>query len=159
MGNISAREERKKQGSRIREERKRQGLTLKNMSEMLGCSEQALSQYELGTRPIRSEMLEKISRVLQIPIQSLFNETVVFLSSDKAIEQVRENYMKKVDQLSFFLSAEDNTCEAARLLKLYSQLNGVGQRKLLEYAADMRSVYKYCKAEFQIIADQDSDET
>lgn len=128
------------------------------MSEMLGCSEQAVSQYELGTRPIRSEMLEKIARVLQIPVQSLFNETTVFLSSDKVIEQVRKNYEERVDQLRSFLNVEDRPEEAAHLLKLYSQLNSVGQRKLLEYAADMRNVYKYCKPEFQAIGNQDPTE-
>lgn len=158
MGKISLMEERKKQGLRIREERKKQKLTLKTMSEMLGCSEQAVSQYERGTRPVRSEMLEKIARVLQIPVQSLFDETTVFLSSGEAAEQVWKNYAAKIDQLRSFLNVEDRPQEAAHLLKLYSQLNSVGQRKLLEYAADMRNVYKYCKPEFQAIGNQDPTE-
>lgn len=156
---LSVRDERKKQGARIRAERKKQGFTLKTMSEMLGCSEQAVSQYELGTRPIKSDMLEKIANVLQVPVQSFFHEAaIIFEQQGDFAETLWKEHEEKLARLSEFLLQDDNVEDAYRLITVFSQLNNIGKKRLLEYAGDMRSIFKYCKTKEQMFPGFDFEE-
>ena len=52
-------------GQRIKKERKAHGMTLKDLGRAVGLSEQAISQYERGTRLINNETLKRIYDVLE----------------------------------------------------------------------------------------------
>lgn len=58
-------------GNKIREIRKNKGLSMKVLGQMIGVSEQAISQYERGLRNINLETLFKISNALNIPLKSI----------------------------------------------------------------------------------------
>ncbi len=60
-------------GSIIREERKAQGLTMKELGGIIGVSEQAISQYELGKRAIKYEVLEKIAAAFGMSVPKLLD--------------------------------------------------------------------------------------
>ena len=47
-------------GKQIRAHRKAHNMTLKDLGQMIGLSEQAISQYERGTRKVTNETLKKI---------------------------------------------------------------------------------------------------
>ena len=55
----------------IREYRKRAGMTMKELGDRVGCSEAAISLYELGKREASYEMLLKISEVLGTDVNHL----------------------------------------------------------------------------------------
>ena len=54
-------------GARLREAREARGLTAIALSEIVGVSRQAVSQYEMDTGSPRPEVLKNISRVLNVP--------------------------------------------------------------------------------------------
>ena len=59
-------------GSEIREVRKARNLTLKQLSELTSCSAAYLSRIELGTARISVELLNEISKALDVEAQWFF---------------------------------------------------------------------------------------
>jgi len=55
----------------IREYRKRAGMTMKELGDRVGCSEAAISLYELGKREAPYEILLQISEVLDTDVNHL----------------------------------------------------------------------------------------
>lgn len=58
-------------GEAIRKERKGKKITGKRLASMVNCSEQAISQYERGVRPLKTEMLYSIAEALSVPVETL----------------------------------------------------------------------------------------
>ncbi len=56
---------------RIRYYRERMGLTMYELGQKVGCTESAISNYELGKRKPDYEMLLKISEVLETDVMHL----------------------------------------------------------------------------------------
>lgn len=61
-------------GERIRAARKRAGMTLEEVSDKLGISYQSFAQWETGKRKPKYETLQRISDVLQVPVESLIHD-------------------------------------------------------------------------------------
>ena len=59
-------------GARLREGREARGLTAIALSEILGVSRQAVSQYENSQQTPRPEIMLKIEQVLGLPLGLLF---------------------------------------------------------------------------------------
>ena len=57
----------------IRRERKCKELTLKQLADLVHCSEQAISQYERGVRPLSTKMLCKIAEALDASVFMVTN--------------------------------------------------------------------------------------
>jgi transcriptional regulator with XRE-family HTH domain len=55
-------------GSRIQQAREELGLTQEEMAAKLGCTQEALSNYELGKRRLYLSSLEKIAEILGKPL-------------------------------------------------------------------------------------------
>ena len=55
-------------GSNIRKCRQGKKMTMKQLAAIVGVSEQAISQYELGKRTIKIELLRKIATALNVPL-------------------------------------------------------------------------------------------
>lgn len=67
-------ESRKEIGKIIRDFRKDRKLSMKQLGAMIGVSEQAISQYELGKRDISAEQLKLIAAALNIPKSILLTD-------------------------------------------------------------------------------------
>ena len=61
-------------GMRIRASRKQHGKSMKWLGEQVGVSEQAISQYELGKRPIQVGTVLRIAEALGINSNYLFGD-------------------------------------------------------------------------------------
>jgi transcriptional regulator with XRE-family HTH domain len=61
-------------GGIIRKERKKQKLSMKELAVRVNMSEQAISQYERGTRKLKQEIASKISEALNYPIMELLDK-------------------------------------------------------------------------------------
>ena len=58
-------------GERIRSIRKKKGIPMKQLADMIGVSEQAVSQYELGKRAVKIDTAEKIASALGVPLAEI----------------------------------------------------------------------------------------
>lgn len=61
-------------GQIIRKIRKDREITMKQLAELTGVSEQAISQYELGKRKISSELIKLIAAALAVPPRLLLTD-------------------------------------------------------------------------------------
>ena len=73
-------------GELIRKHRKLNNLSMKKLGELIGVSEQAISQYERGLRNVNLEVLIKISHVLNIPINNFTSDESIWIKFDKVME-------------------------------------------------------------------------
>jgi Zn-dependent peptidase ImmA (M78 family)/DNA-binding XRE family transcriptional regulator len=71
-------------GARLREGREARGLTAIALSEILGVSRQAVSQYENDQQTPRPDVMERIERVLNLPPE-FFSRPVENLPEDRRI--------------------------------------------------------------------------
>ncbi len=61
-------------GSRIREARERLGLSQEDLANLIGKSQNAVSDYEHGRRAIRISELPELARALKLPIAYFFGD-------------------------------------------------------------------------------------
>ncbi|MCL1918542.1 MAG: helix-turn-helix transcriptional regulator [Peptococcaceae bacterium] len=61
-------------GSFLREIRKDQKISMRELGEVIGMSEQAISQYERGVRPLRHSIAEKIAEALGTSVSRVLLE-------------------------------------------------------------------------------------
>ncbi len=61
-------------GARLRQRRTLLGMTQTNMGDVLGLSFQQVQKYENGTNRISASRLFDLSRVLDVPVESFFEE-------------------------------------------------------------------------------------
>lgn len=91
-------------GERLREAREARGLTQISLSEILGVSNRAISQYENGTDSPHPEIMQKIPGVLNMPFQFFFrpiadheigNSTIFYRSMSSATAMARSRAERK----------------------------------------------------------------
>lgn len=90
--------------NKIRECRKRKGLSQEELANKIGVKRAVVSKYETGKISPRIEIIQKISRVLGVPVHELVGDTMyidtvenisTLLSSGKATP---ENLAKKLKE-------------------------------------------------------------
>jgi transcriptional regulator with XRE-family HTH domain len=86
-------------GSLIREERKAQGMTMKELGKAIGVTEQAISQYELGKRPVKYETVEKIVKAFGMSLPVFLDQYGLY------DEQIPSHFDGDVDAYESFKSA------------------------------------------------------
>ncbi|RXM57315.1 helix-turn-helix domain-containing protein [Clostridium tetani] len=64
-------------GKQIRKERLKKNITMKQLGEMVGVSEQAISQYERDIRTPNDKTLKLIAEALDVNIGSLFDLDII----------------------------------------------------------------------------------
>ena len=108
-------------GEIIRNERKKKHLTQKELAELIGTTQPALSAYENNTMVPMYGTLALIADALDLNLISLLDpewgKNHVILSTDQEIE----------------------------IHKILVELNTEGQNKVLEYASDIKENSKYRK--------------
>lgn len=86
-------------GRKIREVRKSKDLTLKQLATAVGFSEQAISQYELGKRPITIGTLRKIATALDVHISELVSPDLLDdMESSEEYEQ-QKRFERAIEEL------------------------------------------------------------
>ena len=66
-------------GDAIRKHRKRQGITMEELAKKIGISQPYLSQIERGNKKCPIELLDKISKELQVDLSIFFDESRIEL--------------------------------------------------------------------------------
>lgn len=115
-------------GKRIREFRKKRELSMRELGRAIGVSEQAISQYELGKRPVTSDTIRKICKTLNVPVEKLF------LGDD--------SFWNEGDEGLFGQSFERDM-----IIMDFDKMNRKGQKKAYEFISDLAQLPKYQKKE------------
>lgn len=58
-------------GKRIKEELERRGISQKELCQMVGVNESAMSKYLNSTKPLRTDIVSKIARALDMNVYQL----------------------------------------------------------------------------------------
>lgn len=113
-------------GEFIRSKRKEKNLTLKQLAKEIGLSHTYLSQIELGDRKASPDILNKMSKTLDVPHQYLmekagYNKTTdskeIFQTQLLSLQEMRIRKAMEVDAVSLELSRSDLNEETRRHLE------------------------------------------
>ena len=74
-------------GDTMRNIRKQKGMTLQQLADILGCSQQNISQYESGKRTPKLKTVQKIADALNVNVNDLLESPL----DDSPIYQVLKN--------------------------------------------------------------------
>lgn len=108
-------------GRRVQEAREGAGLSQEELASLVGVTQSALSNYELGKRRLYLANLERIARALKRPIGYFFEETVGAFFE----ETVGTTAISKQEETS-----DETTSE---IIELLSELPEHEKKYLLEY--------------------------
>jgi transcriptional regulator with XRE-family HTH domain len=72
-------------GRRIHQAREQVGLSQAELADKIGCTQSALSNYELGKRRIHLANLEQIAYILKKPLSYFIGPTAYSYSQDQAL--------------------------------------------------------------------------
>jgi repressor LexA len=73
---------------KIRKARMNKGLNQKQLAQLLGISHSTLNKYENNTIKPNVNILQKIAKILNVPIQYFFEEEITNFSNVKEVEMV-----------------------------------------------------------------------
>jgi transcriptional regulator with XRE-family HTH domain len=74
-------------GRRIQQAREEMGLTQEELAARLGCTQSALSNYELGKRRLYLNMLNEIAVILNRPLD-YFTDTPVATTDNNVVDRL-----------------------------------------------------------------------
>ena len=100
--------------NRIRQARQAIGITMRQLGQKVGCSEAAISNYELGKREPDYETLLKIGEVLGVSVSYLLGE-----GHDKKALTISPEKQKLLDAIE-----KMDREEMLRLLKIIDAITG-----------------------------------
>lgn len=129
-------------GQNIKNAREQIGLSQRALAEKLNVTQAAVSQFENGKNPPKIDTLIKISNALQIDINSLLEDTdsPILRAMKNSDSELYEDYKKHL--LSHSIELENIDVE---LINNFHKLNEAGQRRLLEYLAELIKIREYTK--------------
>lgn len=105
-------------GAKIQMTREEKGMSQEQLATALGCSQSALSNYEKGKRRLYLAQLEKISEVLEKPVE-------YFIENNNQVN-------------SCSLTTEEHDKQVLKLLNTVYQLNDMQLIELNNYISYMR---------------------
>jgi XRE family transcriptional regulator, master regulator for biofilm formation len=91
-------------GQRIREYRENKKMSVQELANRIGVSRSYLSRMETGERPIKTDILEKVSTVLEVPIEDFYpdDQKKIIKHNDEEIIVID----KKIHNLDKFSNEE-----------------------------------------------------
>ncbi|SHG37870.1 Helix-turn-helix [Thermosyntropha lipolytica DSM 11003] len=90
-------------GRKIQMAREEKGLTQEQLAKALGCSQSALSNYEKGKRRLYLSHMEKLSEILEKPLEYFLESS----PSNKDWSSSSANNAELIDKITFLLKDLD----------------------------------------------------
>ena len=113
----------------MRELRKANRLTQAELAQRAGLSTISIARYETGKRDIDDDLWIKIAGILGLDEEQAAVEYFACMSDD-------------IDRIKAINShIEISKPKGLELLEIFFKLSSVGQKKLLDYALDLQSIY------------------
>ena len=110
-------------------------LSLKELSKLTGISTARIKRYELTSRPIPLNDLTALCNALEIPMQTLFDQTGFLAKGQKKMEKERSFYQLSAELQDFFTNPEN-----LDFLQLAKRLKETGLENLESMAAGLRQL-------------------
>lgn len=121
-------------GMNIKQARKKKHLKQKDLANLIGFSESSISKYEQGLIQIPNTVIERIAKVLEVPLCELLPWDEDYNSDNKLANETRV-----FDTVKSLFGAD-----VVEVLSAYLQLNKEGKKQACEYLVFLTTQEKYC---------------
>ncbi len=103
----------KEVGMNIKQARKKKGLKQRELADMIGFSESSISKYEQGLISIPPTVLERLSKVLEVPLSDLCSWDDEFNADGKLAQDVNEyeNFKNYLVAIGYFMKGDEISVE------------------------------------------------
>lgn len=142
-------------GQKIKEVRKQKSLTQKELGKRAGISQQQIAQYENGKLKPKIETISKIADALDAP-KNLFYDNLDSLEKGEIVKNdlidIIKNLNLEVESITDKGGSIEKVLSKAvekkrSYIRLYDQLNNMGQSKALEQVELLTKIPEYRKDE------------
>ncbi len=121
-------------GENIKKARKQKGITQKELSERIGKGWSTVQKYEIDVIAPPLEILHKIAAALDVPLESLLNNTNALEYDDELRQKTQSAFDLMTKQLP-----------KNKLMEAFDKLNEEGQNKAVERVEELTEIPKYKK--------------
>ena len=135
-------------GDTMRNIRKQKGMTLQQLADILGCSQQNISQYESGKRTPKLKTVQKIADALNVNVNDLLESPL----DDSPIYQVLKNVDCPDSPVSRNFINSQLTTQIhdwqqidIELVKTFKKLNEDGKAAAVERIEELTEIPRYTK--------------
>lgn len=103
----------KEVGMNIKQARKKKRLKQRELAELIGFSESSISKYEQGLISIPSAVLERLSKVLEVPLADLCSWDEEFNTNGKLAQEHNEyeNFVNYLIAMGYFIKSDQVSVE------------------------------------------------
>lgn len=119
-------------GDNMRNIRKRKGMTLQQLADILGCSQQNISQYESGKRTPKLETLQKMAAALEVSLFDLVDKEELINTKSRIKRQIENGTISMLP---------------SSLLDNYSKLNDIGKHEAEKRVEELTEIPRYTQKE------------
>lgn len=123
-------------GERLKSLRKEQGMSQKTLGELLGVSQQMITQYETGKRTPKLDTIKNIAKVLDVSVNNLLadGEYEFIENLKEKLNDERYEYLKNSRKPEYYESL---------LFDSFSKLNTAGKKKSIEQVELLTKIPEY----------------
>lgn len=120
-------------------------ITQKELSELLGVTQSAVSHWFKGDNSPNIEVVAKIAEILSVPISALLSDAKI-CDTELVSNETGKNYTIPAESSQQEDHPEPDPLRST-LLHNFDQLNQEGRERLVETSDDMVSSRKYIKSD------------
>lgn len=140
-------------GDNMRNIRKQKSMTLQQLADILGCSQQNISQYESGKRTPKLKTIQKIADALNVNVNDLLENPLddspiykAYKNTNSLDLPLAKNFIneKIVSQIGDWEQID------IELLKKFKQLNETGKAIAIERIEELTEIPRYTQKESNV---------
>ena len=140
-------------GDNMRNIRKQKSMTLQQLADILGCSQQNISQYESGKRTPKLKNIQKIADALNVNVNDLLENPLddspiykAYKNTNSLDLPLAKNFIneKIVSQIGDWEQID------IELLKKFKQLNETGKAIAIERIEELTEIPRYTQKESNV---------
>ena len=137
----------------MRNIRKQKSMTLQQLADILGCSQQNISQYESGKRTPKLKTIQKIADALNVNVNDLLENPLddspiykAYKNTNSLDLPLAKNFIneKIVSQIGDWEQID------IELLKKFKQLNETGKAIAIERIEELTEIPRYTQKESNV---------
>jgi len=140
-------------GDNMRNIRKQKSMTLQQLADILGCSQQNISQYESGKRTPKLKTVQKIADALNVNVNYLLKNPLddspvykAYKNTDSLDSPLAKDFTNKK-----IVSQIDNWQQIdIELIKTFKKLNEDGKTVAIERVEELAEIQRYTQKESNV---------
>ncbi len=140
-------------GDNMRNIRKQKSMTLQQLADILGCSQQNISQYESGKRTPKLKTVQKIADALNVNVNDLLENPLddspvykAYKNTDSLDSPLAKDFTNKK-----IVSQIDNWQQIdIELIKTFKKLNEDGKTVAIERVEELAEIPRYTQKESNV---------